>query len=212
MAANIDLLVIVVSAEQPTFSPGLVDRFLVGAAVEGVPCLVCVTKIDLVPPDQMELPRAWQLYNDLDYAVAEVCSKKSIGMDSLRHQITGKTVVFCGQSGVGKTSLLRALLGSDIGRVGEVNAHTGKGRHTTTGAVLLGGPQQSKWIDTPGVKEFGLAQVSSKSLSTYFKEFKELPCTQPTCQHLDEPGCAVKDLPRYPSYRRILTSILEIED
>ena len=206
LAANIDLLVIVVSAEQPTFSAGLVDRFLVAAEVENVPRLVCVTKIDLMTH------RPWTLYEELGYSVVEVCAKQSSGIDLLLNQILGKTVVFCGQSGVGKTSLLRALLGAEIGRVGEVNPHTGKGRHTTTGAVLLGGPNQSKWIDTPGVKEFGLAQVSAQALSSYFKEFRNFPCDQSTCQHLDEPGCAVKDLPRYPSYRRILTSILEIED
>ena len=179
LASNIDLLVVVASADRPKFSPGLIDRFLVGAESEGVPALICVTKTDLLNHSQKE----WEIYQELGYPIFEVSSIKQIGIQEIRNFVQKKTVVFCGQSGVGKTSLLRLLLGSDIGKVGSVSESTGKGKHTTTGAVLLGGPQGSQWIDTPGVREFGLADVTPEKLAGFFSELATLRCTQAHCLH-----------------------------
>jgi ribosome biogenesis GTPase len=208
LAANIDLLVIVVSADRPKFSPGLIDRFLVGAESEGVPVVICVTKTDLLNQSQKE----WEIYQELGYPVFEVSSVQRAGILEIGNFVRGKTVVFCGQSGVGKTSLLRQLLGTDIGKVGSVNESTGKGKHTTTGAILLGGPQGSKWIDTPGVREFGLANVTPEKLAGFFSELATLGCKQSHCLHLDEAGCVARDLPRYGSYRRILESLIAGEN
>jgi ribosome biogenesis GTPase len=91
--------------------------------------------------------------------------------------------------------------------VGDVSDATGKGRHTTTGAVLLHGPGGSRWIDTPGVREFGLAQLSPAKLRQHFPEFAKVGCTQAGCLHLDEAGCQARSLPRYESYRRIYESL-----
>ena len=186
------------------------DRFLIAAEVEKIPVVICITKIDLAeaagdPAKSGDKP--WMIYQELKYDVIEVSSKSRQGISQLSEKILGKTVVFSGQSGVGKTSLLRSLLGTDIGRVGEVNEQTGKGRHTTTGAVLLGGPHKSKWIDTPGIREFGLLNVSAEALSSWFPEFQNLPCTQHACLHLEEEGCAAQTLSRYSSYRRIFDSL-----
>lgn len=208
LAANIDLLVIVVSADRPKFSPGLVDRFLVAAESEGVPVLICITKTDLITQKEKE----WAIYQELGYPVLEVSSVQQIGIQEIKDFVQGKTVVFCGQSGVGKTSLLRQLLGVDVGKVGSVNESTGKGKHTTTGAILLGGPVGSHWIDTPGVKEFGLANVTPEKLAGFFSEFSALRCGQSQCLHLDEPGCLARGLVRYVSYRRILESLLAGEN
>ena len=176
LAANVDALVIVVSTVRPEFSAGLIDRFLIGAELEKIPVIICVSKTDL-----MESPKPWLIYKTLGYEVIEVSSKLKMGVETLCNKIEGKTVVFCGQSGVGKTSLLRSLLGVEIGRVGEVNETTGKGRHTTTGAVLLGGPNHSRWIDTPGVREFGLLNVTPQNLAQWFPEFHNLGCAQKSC-------------------------------
>ncbi len=209
LAVNIDVLVIVASIQEPVFTTGLIDRFLVAAEAEGIESYICMTKSDLL--DSMAR-RPWDIYQKLGYRVFEVSSKRSLGLSSLLEQIKEKTAVFCGQSGVGKTSLLRGLLGFNVGRVAEVNPQTGKGRHTTTGAILLEGPSASRWIDTPGVKEFGLSQNSPQTLASCFREFRDLHCPQEGCLHLNEPGCCAKSLERYPSYLRILNSLLAGEN
>lgn len=209
LAANVDLIVIVASADQPEFTFGLIDRFLVAAESQKIPCLICISKMDLWPPSgpSPECPeKPWQVYQDIGYSFIEI-SKESLKVKELEPLLFGKTVVFCGQSGVGKTSLLRTLIGKDFGKVGEVNAHTGKGRHTTTTAVLLKGPEKSHWIDTPGVKEFGLIGVSQEELAFLFPEFKGVTCSISSCLHLDEAGCQVQGFVRYPSYRKILISL-----
>ncbi|MDR3608487.1 MAG: ribosome small subunit-dependent GTPase A [Oligoflexia bacterium] len=214
IAANVDELAIVVSVKEPDFSPGLVDRYLVAAAFARIEPVICLTKLDLLLEGA---PRPADLYRKLGYTVFEVSAKLDWGLDALRKRFENKTVVFSGPSGVGKTSLLRKLLGSEVGRVGEVSAATGKGRHTTTGAVLLGGPseltgQLTGCIDTPGVREFGLGEIPPADLASLFVEFRNLSCDQQGCLHLDEEGCAARDLERYPSYRRILESLLAGEN
>lgn len=205
LAANLDILVIVASVYEPEFSPGLIDRFLVAAEAENIPVVLGVTKFDLHKGDS----RPWALYQELGYPVFELSAQKGLGLNALVAHLMDRKVAFCGQSGVGKTSLLGALFGRNIGKVGEVNQATGKGRHTTSSAILLGGPGNSMWIDTPGVREFGLSRITAQSLGQFFKEFRNLSCTESNCLHLDEVECAARNLPRYPSYRRILLSLLE---
>jgi ribosome biogenesis GTPase len=163
LAANVDVVVIVASVIAPEFSPGLVDRFLVGAQISAIEPILCITKMDLWSP-ALERPRPWQMYCDLGIKVIELSIRTGEGIQKIKDQVMGQSVVFCGRSGAGKTSLLTALLGSTAGRVGEVSEATGKGKHTTTSAILLGGPENSQWIDTPGIREFGLAGVKVEDL------------------------------------------------
>jgi len=216
LAANVDLLLIVASVAEPEFSPGLIDRFLVAAQLEGIQPVICVTKSDLVSLKQKEegteSERApWNNYSKIGYRVIELSAHQKTGLEELLQAIHGKTVVFCGQSGVGKTSLLNAILGKEWGRVGSVSQVTGKGRHTTTSAVLLDGPEGSQWIDTPGVREFGLPHVLPKDLGRAFPEFLALACTEDGCHHFNEQECRAKTQYRYPSYRRIYQSLIEGE-
>jgi ribosome biogenesis GTPase len=204
VAANVDFLVIVTSATEPAFTPGLVDRYLVAATFAGIEPILCLNKVDRVEPGT-RLPST--LYRELGYSVFEISSKQRIGVDALFERVRGKAAVFCGQSGVGKTSLLRVLLGTEVGKVGDVSAATGKGKHTTTAAILLGGPDGSDWIDTPGVREFGLAEIKPEQLKECFPEFRGLSCAHDNCLHESEEGCAAQGLARYPSYRRILESL-----
>jgi len=206
IAANLDQVVIVASALHPEFSAGLVDRFLVGIQAAGIEPLICVTKMDLVTLDSAQF---WQIYQDLGFSVIEVCSRQGLRIAELREKLKNKIVLFCGESGVGKTSLLRVLLEKEIGRVAEVSEATGKGRHTTTGTVLLGGPGVSQWVDSPGVREFGLTEVKPEELARFFPEFNRIQCAFPECQHHREAGCQAVHLPRYSSYVRILESLLE---
>lgn len=200
LAANVDGVVIVNSVTKPEFSPLVVDRFLVACEAAKIPVALVLNKADLLGPDS---PSAapWKLYESLGYQIFEISAKSGWGCDPLLSWISGKTIVFCGHSGVGKTSLLRFLLKQDFGKVQEVNEETGLGRHTTTGAILLGGPDDSHWIDTPGVRDFGVAGVQPSDLKEAFPELRNLRCEVMKCNHLDEPGCLARELPRYASYR-----------
>ncbi len=206
VAANIDCLVAVAAARQPAFSAGVVDRFFVAADTQGIKPILCVNKIDLLEPGA---PRPWSHYPRAGAALIEACAKNGAGTGPLRELLRGKTSVFCGHSGVGKTSLLRLLLGNrDYGRIGEISLSNDKGRHTTTGAVLLAGPDGAAYIDTPGIMNFGLLGVTRETLLRHFPELSAaaLRCA-PACAHDLEPACALRSLPRYASYRQILGSL-----
>ena len=152
IVANIDLLVIVAAAREPEFTAGIVKRFADAATAQKIPVALCVNKTDLLGPGEA---RPWRACAGADVAVLECSARSGDGLPTLSALVRGKTVAFCGHSGVGKTSLLRRLLGDDnFARVGAISAATGKGRHTTTGAVLLPGPEGSTWIDTPGIMNF----------------------------------------------------------
>jgi ribosome biogenesis GTPase len=210
VASNIDDLVIVASTRNPDFSPGLIDRFLVAARLSGIRPVLCVSKIDLAEGGQ----RPWNLYREIGVPVFEISSRSCAGISELQSALMGRKVVFCGHSGVGKTSLLRQLTGREIGRVGEVSEATGKGRHTTTSAVLLHAPGNSLWIDTPGMRAFGLLGVTPETVQQYFPELEAAPCSEKPCSHgskEESPGCAARGLPRYESLLRIRQSLLEGE-
>lgn len=207
LACNVDRVVIVAAVEDPHFSPGLVDRFLVTASKNQVDVTLAINKVDLRNSPGAE-ERPWALYETLGVKVFEVSAKQRLGIEALRASLTKQTVLFCGHSGVGKTSLLRALLEEDVGKVGGVNAATGKGRHTTTGSRLYLGPGHSKWIDTPGIRAFGLVGIEPKDLLSYFPELCSLTCAQTGCLHDGtEERCTAKEMPRYESYQRILISL-----
>ncbi len=217
IVANVDRLAIVDSAVQPDFSPGLVDRILVAAAAQGIDPLIVVNKMDLWQGTNEPAP--WQMYRDLGFEVVEVCAKEGrpgfSALSTLQEKLQGLCVAFCGHSGVGKTSLLNTLTGGQVGEEGTVSDVTGKGRHTTSSAVLLDGPGDGTlWIDTPGVREFGLSDVDPDRLHEFFPEFSQpqkLGCVQADCRHAEEEGCGAHGLARYGSYRRIRDSLLSGE-
>lgn len=152
IVANIDLLVVVAAAREPEFSAGIFERFAAAAAAQMIPVVLCVNKNDLI---EAGAPRPWRACASPSVAVLECSAQRGEGLQKLAALVRGKTAAFCGHSGVGKTSLLRRLLGDETsGRVDTVSALSGKGRHTTTGAVLLPGPAGSTWIDTPGIMNF----------------------------------------------------------
>ncbi|MCX5788862.1 MAG: ribosome small subunit-dependent GTPase A [Elusimicrobia bacterium] len=206
VAANLDCLVVVAAAREPDFTPGIVDRFLVAASAQNIPGILCVNKADLVAPGA---EKPWLLYASAGVKVVETSAVGGDGTDALAALLRGQTVAFCGHSGVGKTSLLRRLLGDDrLGRVGAISAATGLGRHTTSGAVMLLGPDGSAWIDTPGIMNFALVGVDRPSLLLHFPELHEASARcSPNCLHDSEPGCALLGMPRHQSYRQILSSL-----
>lgn len=206
IAANLDLLVIVASVDLPEFSPGLVDRYLIASEAAGIPTLLCVTKSDLIKAGEP----LWEEYGKLGYRWLLTSAKKHEHVEELKKEVAGKTTAFCGHSGVGKTSVFRELTRKpEFGKVGEVNLQTGKGKHTTTSAVLhWDEATKSNWIDTPGVREFGLRGVKPESLKDYFPEFRDLDCAKRGCSHVGAPECQASGLFRHQSYLRIYDSLV----
>ncbi|HVA36608.1 MAG TPA: ribosome small subunit-dependent GTPase A [Candidatus Dormibacteraeota bacterium] len=210
MAANVDVLVIVAALARPDLRYGFVDRCLAFAEHQGIAPLVALTKADLAAPEVIDAALA--LYRErLGYDVVVLSVVDHRGIPELAEHVAGHRALMLGQSGVGKSSLFRAL-GADRGaRVGEVNERTGRGRQTTTSARLayLG---HGFLIDTPGVREFSLADLDPGELAACFRDLAPYlgRCRFPDCRHLVEPDCAVRaavaagDVAplRYASYRK----------
>ncbi len=215
LAANVDQVLLVVAAKKPEPRTGLVDRMSVAASMSGVPLVLAVNKSDLATRE--EIDARFALYEDLGVPVVKTSAATGRGLDGLRAVLSGKTTVLCGPSGVGKTSLLNAIHPAFSQRVAEVSEATGKGRHTTTAAVLVAVEGLGRLIDTPGIREFGLWDVSARDLTGAFPEFArvEPPCRFRDCRHSVEPGCSVKaaveagtvSRARHASYLRILASL-----
>lgn len=205
IAVNIDQLFIVISVVQPILKPSLVDRYIIAARQGNMEPVIVLTKIDLLKnapenmdPDQyreqIELYEEFcRIYKRLEVPILEVSTVTKEGLDALKQKMHGKASVFSGQSGVGKTSLINETLGMSL-KTAELVERTKKGSHTTTTAVLLPLDGESFCIDTPGIRSFGIWQITQQDLDAYFEEFipyKSL-CKYQNCQHLQEPGCAVK--------------------
>jgi len=197
IAANLDLLVIVASVENPPFRPGLVDRYLIAAFRGGIKPVLCLNKTDL---------RADTSSADVFRVPTVRCSTVTgEGVDDLRDLLAGSLAVLAGHSGVGKSSLLNALACEQHARAGMVSDETGKGRHTTSASRLYWMRNGARIIDTPGVREFGLGRVTLAELRAAFPEFDARSCRFKDCTHRDEPDCAVRQQggARYPSYLRL---------
>jgi ribosome biogenesis GTPase len=206
LAANVDIVVIVASVHSPPLRTGLIDRYLIAAQNGAMQPVIVVNKIDLLQ-DESELNEL-KAYDGIGIALVLCSTKDGRGMEQLRAVLAGKTCVFSGHSGVGKSSLANALLpGLDL-RIGAVEY---KGQHTTTTSSLHEMPDGTRVIDTPGIREFGLTGVTQRELRHFFPEFEEYAtrCNFNDCTHTHEPVCAVREanLPRYPTYVRIYESL-----
>ncbi len=210
IAANIDVAGIVVSIGQPPLHPRLIDRYLVALAGSGIAPIIVVNKVDsdLSVDDQIKL----RPYQQLDIPMFTCSARLGSGIADLRRELTGKLCAFLGHSGVGKSSLLNALLGAEIAKVGSVTGDTGKGAHTTTSSSLReGGGLQI--IDTPGIRQFAPVFGSRKEVEAGFEEISLAAqgCQHSDCSHQSEPGCKVVLAvkygrifeERYESYLRI---------
>lgn len=213
MAANVDQVLIVTAAKDPAFNPSLVDRLLAVVEWSRLDALLVVNKLDLVDSE----PPECAVYRGLGYRVVGASARVGAGLDALRAELVGRVSVVAGHSGVGKSSLLNALQPGLLQTVGEVNAVSGRGTHTTTSATWLALDGGGAVIDTAGVREFGLLRIPPRELGWLFRDVARAApgCRYPDCSHTHEPGCAVQAAVeagtiaafRYDSYLKILESL-----
>ncbi len=213
IVANVDRAIPVTSAARPAPKWNLLDRYLVTAEAAGIPAVICINKIDL-EPEGAGFSETVEEYRALGYPVFLTSTVTGVGLGEFRNALQGRFSVFLGKSGVGKTSLINALLGLHR-RVAVVNRKTGKGRHTTTSLEMVPLECGGFVADTPGTREFGLWDVHRENLADCFPEMRPYlgQCRfRLDCLHIDEPGCAVRQAVisgqisprRYRSYQRLL--------
>jgi ribosome biogenesis GTPase len=220
IAANLEQSFLIATLKEPRTSQGFIDRFLVASEMYHVQPSIIFNKADLYKKKEQDKFDLWrEMYGSIGYEVFLVSVKENTGIDALRAKIHGKTTLFSGHSGVGKSSLLNAILPDLQIRTHDVSEWSGKGMHTTTFAEMYDLPVGGKIIDTPGMREFGLVDISKQELSHYFPEMRARlnDCQFNNCLHINEPDCAVKEAviegeiaeDRYVSYATILDSIEE---
>ncbi|BAV10324.1 ribosome biogenesis GTPase [Filimonas lacunae] len=218
VASNIDQTLLFATLKDPKTSQGFLDRFLVSAEAYHVPAILVFNKSDLFRKKEQELyDELWNMYTAIGYTVLKISLKQGEGIEELKTLLQDKTTLVSGHSGVGKSTFINHLFPDMELKTQEVSGWSGKGLHTTTYAEMFDLPFNGKIIDTPGIREFGLVDISRQELSHYFPEMRALlnNCQFNNCQHINEPGCAVKAAvesgeiaeSRFFSYYNILESI-----
>ena len=214
LAANVDQALLVVTVNYPETSTTFIDRFLAGAEAYRVPVILAFNKLDLLSEDERRYQTAMRfLYENIGYTVVELSAHDADDVARLLPLLQGQSTLLSGNSGVGKSTLINAILPGANLRTADISEAHNTGMHTTTFSEMLPLPGGGYLIDTPGIKGFGLIDIDEAELWHYFPEMMRVApaCRFYNCTHTHEPGCAVTEAvkageiawPRYESYLKI---------
>ncbi len=215
IAANLDQCMLIVTVNYPETSTTFIDRFLASAEAYRVPVKLIFNKIDTYNEEEKSYLEALiHLYTSIGYPCFKVSAKQNIGIDALSSELEGKITLLSGHSGVGKSTLINAILPDATAKTGEISSVHKKGMHTTTFSEMFELPQNGYLIDTPGIKGFGTFDMEEEEIGHYFPEIfrTSADCKYGNCTHRNEPGCAVREAvenhfiseSRYNSYLNML--------
>ena len=217
LAANVDQALVMATLSQPRTSTGFIDRFLVSCEAYRIPQIILFNKSDLLDEEQLkEVKQLMNLYAGVGVKSLLVSALRFTQKESVLNVMAGKTTLFAGHSGVGKSTLLNQLAPEINQPVGDVSAHTEKGIHTTTFAEMFQVSEHTFIIDTPGIKEWGLVDMNQQEIADYLPEMRDLRLNckyRSKCIHINEPQCAIINavnsgeiaLSRYQNYLSMVT-------
>lgn len=220
IASNVDQSLLFATLKEPKTSQGFIDRFLITCEAYHIPAIIVFNKSDLYRKKEEEKFAAVKnIYEAIGYKVLSMSIEKGDGVEAVKSLLKDKVTLLSGHSGVGKSTFINAVFPELKLKTQDVSGWSGKGLHTTTFAEMFDLAAGGKIIDTPGIRELGLVDISRQELSHYFPEMKALinDCQFNNCMHLNEPACAVKaaveegdiHMDRYISYCNILETINE---
>ena len=215
LAAHLSGIAVVVAAREPPFRGGLVDRYLVACSVGGLQPLLVLNKVDQGVPDDVEAALALRVAAGLE--VVRVSAHEGTGTDALAGRLSAGTWVLVGHSGVGKTSLVSALLPErDVGPIGDLSAYWGTGQHTTTGSRVFDLPRGGEVVDSPGIRTFAPGHLDIAQVRLHFPGVGDLGCRYRDCLHRpEEDGCVAEETCEpelLASYRRLLGEVMAIDE
>ena len=216
LAANIDRVLIVTSIASPLINPKLIDRYIIASHKGNIPCSLIINKIDLTE-DGIDISEIETRYRNVGIPVFCVSVENQTGIAEVKEHVKDQIVVFSGASGVGKSSIINCLQSEHQQDIKEIHRKTNKGRHSTTRTVMLPLTNNAWVIDTPGIRSFGLWQLSDIDVKRGFSEIYAFShhCQYRDCYHINEPNCAVKKAleeneihpERYESYIKLLNEV-----